>query len=177
MSKSLGNTIDPIDQLNKYGIDAVRYYSLAGLSTYTNSNWNEIDLIRQWNSEICNDWGNLISRALHLIDTKCDKKIIAPDNTFLEKIKEYKDSINSLWLEFKIKEAAQKTNELVKFANKYVNDEKPWLNENYLQILSNIFYLIETVNSLYEPIIPNKYEEVKLALEGKKKQIIFNKII
>jgi methionyl-tRNA synthetase len=70
ISKSIGNVIDPFDQLQKWGLDAVKYYSLAGLSTYSDSNWNEDELVRLFNNEICNYWGNLVARTLQLDDTK-----------------------------------------------------------------------------------------------------------
>ena len=176
ISKSLGNIIDPIEQLDKYGIDAVRYYSLSGLSTYANSNWNEEELVRIWNSDICNDWGNLISRTLHLIDTKLGGNLIQPDDYFIDIVSKHLDRVNSLWGEHKIKEALQKTNELVKFGNKYINDEKPWIGENYIGSLSNLYYLLNIVSSLYYPVFPEKHKEVLESINIKKKKILFNKI-
>lgn len=176
ISKSLGNVIDPIEQLNKYGLDAVRYYSLCGLSTYSNSNWNEEDLVRLWNSDICNDWGNLISRTLHLIDTKLNGEIVECSETFNKKVEEFKFIIGQLWGEFKIKEALQKVNELVKFANRYINDEKPWNSENSLEVLSNLYHLIEVVNNFYYPVLSDSHSKVKDSLNRKKKVILFNRI-
>jgi methionyl-tRNA synthetase len=172
ISKSLGNTIDPIEQLEKYGVDAIKYYSLCGLSTYTNSNWNENDLIRIWNSDICNDWGNLVSRTLHLIDTRLDGVIIEPDSNFKNDVSQFESNIKSLWDEFKIKEALQRTNELVKFANKYINDIKPWTIENPINELSNLYYLINITNKLYLPVLPDSQDIIKT----KKKSILYNKI-
>lgn len=172
ISKSLGNTIDPIDQLNKYGVDPIKYYSLCGLSTYTNSNWNEEDLIRIWNSDVCNDWGNLISRTLHLIDTKLDGNTIDVDNDFSDLVRKAESNVKQLWEDFKIKEALQKTNELVKFANKYINEVKPWALTDSSKELSNLYYLIGIVNKLYTPVLPNIEESLKL----KKKSILFNRI-
>jgi len=176
ISKSLGNVIDPIEQLNKYGVNPVRYYSIGGLSTYSNSPWNEDDLIRIWNSDICNDWGNLISRTLHLIDVKLDGNICEVSESFRSTIEYFLKDIKCLWSEFKIRDSIQKTNELVKFANKYINEGKPWSIENPQEILSNLYYLLSIINDLYYPILPGKYKEVKEAIISKKKSIIFNKI-
>ena len=172
ISKSLGNTIDPIDQLEKYGVDAIKYYSLCGLSTCTNSNWNEEDLVRIWNSDICNDWGNLVSRTLHLIDTRLSGNTISPDSEFKKNVEQFELNIKSLWDEFKIKDALQKTNELVKYANKYINDVKPWTIENPNKELSNLYYLINIVNKLYLPVLPDSNDVIKT----KKKSILYNKI-
>lgn len=178
ISKSIGNVIDPIEQLEKFGIDAVRYYELAGLSTYSNSNWNEEELKNLWNADIVNDWGNLVSRVLHLTDIKCGGKIkYLPESEFNDTINKYKDDISTLWSEFKVKDALRKTNDLVKFANKYINDVKPWASENYEVELSNLITLIKTVNILYIPVFGSqKYKDISKAIESGKKQILFNRL-
>lgn len=177
ISKTLGNVIDPIDQLEKYGVNAVRYYTLAGLNTYSNSSWNEEDLKSIWNSDIVNDWGNLVSRVLHLVDIKCggEVKYLPSDEYFSQTSKIFNEAkIN--WSNFKVKEALQKTNELVKFANKYINDIKPWASENYELELSNLYHTLKDINILYKPVFVDKYDEVERAIKIGKKQILFNKI-
>ena len=178
MSKTLGNVVNPIEQVDKYGVDAVRYYSLAGLNTYSNSSWNEDDLKNIWNSEIVNDWGNLVSRVLHLVDIRCNSVVkYLPENSFNDKVNEYKNTISNNWNNFKVKEALKSTNELVKFANKYINDNKPWSSTNYDIELSNLVSLITTANILYIPVFGNKkHKEVQSAIESGKKAILFSKI-
>jgi methionyl-tRNA synthetase len=175
ISKTLGNTIDPIEQLQKWGLDAVRYYSLIGLSTYSNSKWCEEDLVNTYNSDICEGWGNLIARTLHLIDIK-SVNITKPSNDFKSLITEHSNIIDSLWTSFKVKDALQKTFELVKIGNKYINDETPWSNSNYTQVLSNLYYLVKTINKFFEPIFPDKFLVVEQAIQNKKKSIIFHKL-
>ena len=176
ISKSIGNVIDPIDQLEKYGLDAVRYYALAGLNTYNNSSWSEDDLKSIWNSQIVNDWGNLISRVLHLIDIKCNGNIEDSDEPFNDIISSYEHEIGLLWDDFKVRDALCKTNELVKFANKYINDTKPWAsNDN--QVLYNLYKLIITVNNLYIPVFgTKKCSEILNIIKLGKKYIVFNRI-
>lgn len=176
ISKTLGNVIDPIDQLEKYGLDAVKYYSLCGLSTYSDSGWNESELKILFNNDICNDWGNLVSRTLHLIDTK-SVEIIQPTSHFKNVVDERYDNVESIWFDFRVKDALQKTNEIVKIGNKYINDEKPWNNDNYSEILNNLYYLITKVNKLYDPVFPNKCKVTDEAIKNKKKVILFDKII
>jgi len=177
ISKTLGNVVDPIDQLEKYGVNAVRYYALAGLNTYSNSSWNEEDLKFLWNSEVVNDWGNLVSRVLHLVDIKCGGEIkVNTEKDFNDTVYKYKQEVELLWGEFKVKDALKKTNELVKFANKYINDVKPWASNNYEQELSNLHLLICIVNGLYRPVFVDKCDQVTKAIESGKKQILFDRI-
>jgi methionyl-tRNA synthetase len=178
ISKTLGNVIDPIEQLEKYGLEPVRYYALAGLNTYSNSSWNEDDLKNIWNAEIVNDWGNLLSRVLHLVDIKCNGKCngVKSEN-FSNVVDDYQEDIKTLWFEFKVKDALQKTNSLVKYANKYINDVKPWVSDNYEIELANLLYLILAVNISYIPVFGyKKYNEISAAIEIGKKHILFNRI-
>jgi methionyl-tRNA synthetase len=177
MSKTLGNVIDPIEQLDKYGLNPVRYYTLAGLNTTDNSNWDENVLVTQFNSEVCNDWGNLVSRVLHLVDTKIDKTYTdfgLIQNDFTKATNKHEEEIIKLWLSLKVKDALIKTNELVKIGNKYINDEKPWSNENFTDVLSNLYHLICTVGNLYKPVFP--YIDIDSILSDKKKVILFDKL-
>lgn len=178
MSKTEGNVIDPIEQLEKYGLDAVRYYTLAGLKTTDDSSWDEEKLVTKFNSDICNDWGNLVSRVLHLIDTKLEGNITEEyDDTFRVHLLKTVDEITGLWFALKVNEALEKTNELVKYANRYINDKKPWSNEDECHlILNSLYLLIEKVAEFYSYVFPYKKEETIKAIEEKKKVILFEKL-
>jgi methionyl-tRNA synthetase len=184
MSKTVGNVIDPMEQIEKYGLDAVRYYTLAGLSTTHDSAWSEHELKVRFNSEICNDWGNFISRVLHLIDTKCGGQIgftdyhIEPE--VHQRVGKAYEEVDYLWSVFRIKEAIQKTNELIAFGNKYINDRKPWAEkeqDKINSILTNCYMILATGYKLYFPVFPHKSDKLKEAMDSKKKVILFDKIV
>lgn len=178
MSKTLGNVIDPIEQLNKFGLEAVRYYALAGLSTYSNSQWNENELKELYNSKLSNGYGNLIARTLHLIDTRGADTTTGGSIPFRELIDKQAANVRELWKQYKIREAILLTNEIVDEGNRYFNDSKPWEkeNRNFHNELSDIYYLLQLVTDLYYPIIPGKYDEIKSALLSKKKVVLFPRI-
>lgn len=179
MSKSLGNVVDPIDQLNKYGLDAVKYYALAGLSTYGNSAWSEADLVKTYNSELADDYGNLIARTLHLIDTK-NVKIVPPSPEYKLQVDAVVSSIKSSWNSFEIQTALKETNVIITLGNKYMNDERPWEKnkEDFAQVLSNLYYALTEATELYYPALSDKtFALIKTSLKEKKKAIIFPKII
>jgi methionyl-tRNA synthetase len=176
MSKTEGNVIDPIEQIEKWGLDAVRYYALVGLNTYDNSSWDQDKLVEQFNSEICNDWGNLVSRVLHLIDTKLNGETDYPTEDFRSYIHEsFNNAIYVSMDNYKIKDCFEKLNGLVKWANKYINDEKPWSLENPKEVLSNLYYLIVKVAGVYEWILPHR-TDISEAIKHKKKVILFKKL-
>ena len=178
MSKTIGNVIDPIEQLKKYGLDAVRYYTLAGLTTFGNGCWSETDLIKTYNSELADDFGNLIARALHLIDTKnVEINSERCDDVFLKEVYKQIEKAKSLWDNFEINQALKETNYIVKSANKYINDTKPWNSENYGQILNSLYQVLIELSKLYMPVLSSKTNEVICsAIKNKKKVIIFEKL-
>ena len=181
MSKTEGNIINPMIQHHRYGLDAVRYYTLAGLSTAKDSSWSEEELKTKFNSDICNSWGNFVSRVLHLMDTMDQKEIYSPITPFIfSTINTYENDINQLWNNFEIREALAKTAELVNIGNKYINENAPWKEsdpEQVRRILSDCYYLIKSIAKLYSPVFPNKTKIIEEALINKKKVILFNKIL
>lgn len=180
MSKTLGNTVDPIDQVNKYGLNAVRYYCTV-LNTCTNSAWSELDLVNRFNADICNDWGNFVSRVLHLCDIKADKDKIgngSSDDMFLYLHKEYVWKITKAFDKLDIKEAYRLVNELVKFGNEYINKHKPWelAGDELHKVLNDLLTVVLLVNDFYKPLFPDECALIYQAYCDRKKVIAFKKI-
>jgi methionyl-tRNA synthetase len=172
MSKSLGNVIDPIEQVNLYGTDPVRYYALAGLSTYSNSNWNTDQLIGLYNKHLCDDWGNLITRVLHLIELY---KIEITDSKLDLDI----NLVELAWSNYDLNQVCININKIVKHGNNYITLKEPWKIKDrteLTEVLSQLYNLLVEVNGLYYPIIPESSDLVKQALIEKKKCILFVKL-
>lgn len=187
MSKSEGNVVDPIDQLEKYGVEAVRYYALAGLRTYGNSSWDEQQLVELHNSHLSDDFGNLVARVTHLagkyLEEGKDNPNVELDYSYVEEdsfcsfFNLEVDRVKELWDAYKVSEALELTNKLVKSLNKYINDEQPWKSlESGWSVILELHYAINKINELYYPVIPGKVGEVRTALRECKKSIIFPKI-
>ena len=177
MSKSVGNVIDPIDQLDKFGLTAVRYYALVGISTYGNGNWSEEELVELYNSHLADDYGNLISRVLHLVDTlgiTTDSNLV--DGKFHQEYTNKLQQVYTNWLDYEIKDVATTLNAIVKDANKYISDKEPWKTKDPT-VLNNLYWVLRRLTSFYIPFIPEKKLEIKTALDKRKKAIIFPKII
>lgn len=180
ISKSVGNVVDPVAQLEKYGLDAVRYYALAGLTTYGNGCWSEKELCAAYNSDLADDFGNLLTRVLHLIDTKgvaISGDVHTPG--FITAVLKFSDSIDSHWRNYEIHSALRETNQLVKLGNKYINDNRPWGKDavNAPAVLNDLFFMLRVVADLYIPVLSEKtIEDIDKAMDARKKVIIFNKI-
>jgi len=77
LSKSTGNIIDTKILADQYGVDAVRYYFLRETSFGQDWDFSEAGLAQRFNSDLANDFGNLVSRSLTMIAKYCDGKIPA----------------------------------------------------------------------------------------------------
>ena len=72
MSKSLGNIVDPLDLMDEYGIDSVRYYLMSEMVLGQDANFSMESFIKRYNSDLANDFGNLLNRISGLIEKLFD---------------------------------------------------------------------------------------------------------
>ena len=179
MSKTLGNTVDPVVQVERYGINAVRYYCSV-LNTCTNSAWSEEDLVNRFNADICNDWGNFVSRVLSLCETKCDKDKLGTggDHMMVYIHKNFEWKITKAWEKLDVKEAFRLVNEMVKYGNEYINTHKPWTltGDDLHEKMNSLLTIILMANEHYRTMFPAESEAIYQAYGQKKKIVAFQKI-
>ena len=176
MSKSVGNVIDPYQQLEKYGLDAVRYYILGGLSTFNNSAWSETDLIQTCNATLANNYGNLLARTLHLIDIKSIEITNIEDDIILDKIKDIEIKYHKAFEKLNLLEAAKCIEEILTMGNQYVNDKKPWAEIDAVLTLNTLYTLLLVATKWLTPFTPDLAQKAIEALRSGKKEIVFEKL-
>lgn len=118
MSKTLGNVIDPIDLINKYGADALRYYFLAKFSPFTDGDFSEEKLKDVYNGELANGLGNLVSRVAKLAENSGFEFETSSPKLFSEvesSIREYRfdNALKFIW-------------EKVTAIDQEINKAEPW---------------------------------------------------
>lgn len=166
MSKSLGNVIDPIDLVNVYGRDQLRYFIIKDLPTYKDGVFSYEIFEETINADLANNIGNLISRTIGML-TKYTNKVIPNYNgcvlemdkqlesLMLNTIQEVESAVNKLELE----KCAISIIELIKFANKYIEDNKPWelfKNNQHTELnslLNHLCLVIQLIMWLLSPIL------------------------
>lgn len=179
MSKTMGNVIDPIEQLNKFGVDAVRYYLTFGLNTFSNSKYSESDLINLWNSEVVNGLGNVISRTLHLVDIRG----INPNEEnllihFKNKLKNQFELISLEFESFNFQEAKTNLNNIIFNLNKRFETDRPFDKEciNCEQIITEIYYELKNIIPFYKLILTSHSDSIDKAFVDNKKVILFKRL-
>lgn len=118
-------------------------------------------------------WQDLV---LHLVDIK-QVHGSTPSEDFSNAVEEQVRRVRQCWDEFNIRGALQFTNELVKFGNKYINDNKPWEGgADYEPVLTNMYWLVGILNELYTPVFPGKCSRAVSHISDRKKCVLFDKL-
>jgi methionyl-tRNA synthetase len=180
MSKTLANVVSPLEQYEKYGSDACRFYMLGILQSYTDCSYREDDLKTAYNASLANNYGNLLNRLIHLANQKdiciLDSACIADE--FRAKVDLYRVKIEYAYENFELHEAVSAINELVSLGNQHIHEKEPWRQnrDDACITLNNISYLMQTASELYEPIIPDGARLAIEAIQKKEKVILFPRI-
>ena len=132
MSKSVGNVINPMDIIDKYGIDPLRYYLMRDMVLGMDASFTMDSFIKRYNADLANDYGNLVNRVTILIQKHFDGKIPESGNydeidlELLAEAKTTPQSVNKLIQELKIHDALETTLSLLRKINRYLEAKAPW---------------------------------------------------
>lgn len=166
MSKSKGNVVYPELLIDRYGVDATRYYLLKELPVGQDGLFTPEEFIDRFNFDLCNDLGNLLNRTIAMINKYFDgiipeyKKNNNEFDNNLEKltndeIKNFEENMDKLFLP----SALNNVWNIISATNKYIDDTAPWTlakEEKTEELKSVMYHLSENLRKiaiLLKPIL------------------------
>ena len=84
MSKSLGNVVNPMEMIDRYGVDAFRYFLIAEMTLGQDASFTEEAFVKRYNADLANDLGNLLSRTSNMLGRYCEGTFPAVDKAVIE---------------------------------------------------------------------------------------------
>jgi methionyl-tRNA synthetase len=177
MSKSKLTGIAPIDITKDFGVDAFRYYFLRAIPFGTDGSFSWEDMAARYTSELANDFGNLASRLIAMIDKYCAGKIpdIAKDDQLADLLAQTVERADEAICALDFQGGINAIMDFCKRVNGYVTEQQPWVvakdaaNKNQLdKILYNTAESLRALAVLLHPIMPAATEKLWQSLGANK---------
>lgn len=171
MSKSLGNVIDPVELIDKYGAEPLRYYFLRYISPFSDGDFSESKFKDVYNADLANGLGNLVARVAKLCENANYVQMGTSSRTsqHLIDVEEYSGPLS----EFKFNEALVFVWNKISDLDKFINEEKPWAlldqqNPKIKSVLAHSIDQIQEIAGLLEPFLPETAEKIEEQFKGPK---------
>ncbi len=188
MSKSLGNILDPIEIINKYGVDQLRYYLVKEVSLGNDGSISMENLKNCINNDLANNYGNLCQRVFSFIKKNCRNRIPTfsktnmEDEKLLNNLKKNLPNLIDLMNKQNLNEYIKQVVNFSFETNKYFNDLQPWSlkekdPERMNAILNTAVKQIMNISILLSPIIPNASRKIIDMMNLDYKQIKISTIL
>lgn len=162
MSKTIGNVVDPIDLIEKYGVDPLRYYLLKEISPFEDGDFSEDKFKNVYNADLANGLGNLVARVAKLCEKNnyesTNVSEIFPRAKVLEKVNE-----------FRFNEALLYVNEEISRLNRRINEESPWILKGR-QLQNELEYYVSSIHLIagdLQVFLPETSKKILAQFSGK----------
>lgn len=161
MSKSVGNVVEPHAMIQKYGLDAVRYFLFREIKFGEDGDFSERAIQKRISYDLANDLGNLVQRVLAFIQKHggtitVNYNLSSADKSLFENARSLIDRIRPFIEKQDLHSALSTVWELVAESNKYVNDMRPWeLIKSDLDRLNTVItVLCESIRAIGFGLVP-----------------------
>mgnify|MGYP001483519985 FL=1 len=171
MSKSLGNVVDPLGLIEEYGVDPVRYYLMREMVLGQDASFTIESFIKRYNSDLANDFGNLLSRISNLLKKFFDGRIPQDQDDSAEGLDVKSKAVETVaivWEKIevmRVNEAIEIILQFVRSINKYIETKAPWkLAKEEPEIAGKVLFTaaeaLRVSAVLLSPIMPNRTQTV-----------------
>ena len=171
MSKSLGNVVDPLGLIEEYGVDPVRYYLMREMVLGQDASFTIESFIKRYNSDLANDFGNLLSRISNLLKKFFDGRVPQDEDDSAEGLDVKSKAVETVaivWEKIevmRVNEAIEIILQFVRSINKYIETKAPWkLAKEEPKIAGKVLFTaaeaLRVSAILLSPIMPNRTQTV-----------------
>ncbi|MEM8721554.1 MAG: methionine--tRNA ligase [Cyanobacteria bacterium P01_G01_bin.39] len=173
MGKTLGNTIDPFDLVDRYGVDAVRYYFLKETELGKDGDFNETRFINVLNNDLADVLGNSLNRTLGMLKKYCQStvpQLSGANYSWDHPLKsigiDLGDRVTIAYENLQLSQACEAVLILVRAVNKYIDDSAPWKlfkQKQQAEVEEILYAVLESVRLaayLLAPVIPHTSSKI-----------------
>ncbi|YCI27220.1 methionine--tRNA ligase [Paenibacillus sp. Z6-24] len=175
MSKSKGNVVDPVTLIDRYGLDALRYYLLREVPFGSDGTFTPESFVDRVNSDLANDLGNLLNRSVAMIDKYCDStipayagRVLEVDGLLEETVQQTIDKVEQAMEKLEFSVALTAISQLISRTNKYIDETQPWVlakdEANRAQLDSVMYHLAESlriISVLLQPFLTRAPKQIR----------------
>ena len=180
MSKSLGNVVNPMDMIDRYGVDAFRYFLIAEMTLGQDASFTEESFVKRYNSDLANDLGNVANRVLNMISRYCGGKMPRTSTDGIDTVLEdalwkeavaVADEMGGMISNMKLDASVATVMSVVRKLNVYLQERAPWSlakqEGTEAQVAHCLYTAAECLRvcaALLYPVMPEKMVALRTAL-------------
>ena len=182
MSKSLGNVVSPLMLIDDFGVDSVRYYLMSEMVLGMDATFSSESFEKKYNSDLANDFGNLVSRVSTLIKNNFEEKI--PESSLTESdlstnfqkivLKEQLDNLE-------IDKVINDIMTFIRSINVFMEQNEPWklVKSDKVQAGNILYHCAESLRLaaiMLSPVMPSKTKDILDILGTNDLELVWGKL-
>jgi len=178
MSKSLGNVIDPLELVEKYGTDAVRYFFLREIPSTEDGDFSYEKFETRYNADLAGGLGNLVARVLALVKNAGQEPPGDFKNKELENLlQETKQQVSGALENFQFNTALEKIWNVIQFCDKYIEEKRPWEeSDDQKKVIEDLLLAVSSIAEVLQPLLPETAEKIQKQIQERKSEPLFPRI-